>query len=185
MNVVLDIDETLVHSIPESSSLSGTRCQSFTIPGYRVCKRPYVDEFLDHLLNDPWYQVGIWSAGSYTYVHEIVDNLIPDRSKLLFTMTLDDCNERRQKPLSKVLNLLNERSRTSISKDSSYCPYRHLMHDIIIIDDKHGVTGYNHLNHLKMVEYEGDQDDIELKALWEYLDRNRYHSSEYLVSCWK
>lgn len=179
MNVVLDIDETLVHSIPEGPLSVAPHHQSFSILGYRVCKRPYVDEFLQHLLNDPWYSVGIWSAGSYAYVHEIVDHLISDKSRLQFIFTLDDCNEKRQKPLSKVQNLLNKGSKIYD------CPYKVLMHDIILIDDKQGVTGYNHLNHLKMLEYEGDQDDNELQILWRYLDNNRYHSSEYLVSHWK
>ncbi len=181
MNVILDIDETLVHSIPVNpSSIPDDSDLSFIVGNYKVYRRPYVDEFIGHILHDPWYRVGVWSAGTYEYVHDIVRHLFPDKSRLLFIMTHDDCNEQRQKPLSKALKLINQ----DASKDIE-CPFRRLMHDVILIDDKPGVTGYNHLNHLKMLEFEGDRSDIELKVLWQYLDANRYHSSEYLVSHWK
>src|SRR3990167_4879064 len=140
MNVILDLDQTLIHSVPETSPIPWSEAKTFFIPGYRVYKRPYLDEFLRHILRDPWYNVGIWSAGTRVYVHEVIAHLIPDQSKLLFVMTLDDCNEQRQKPLSKALYRIN--------KDlADECPLRRLMHDVILIDDLPGVTGYNHLNH--------------------------------------
>lgn len=184
MNVILDIDETLTHSIPISSTSLDDTISTFNITGYKVHKRPYVDEFIGNLLYDPWYRVGVWSAGSHEYVHEIVNHLFPDKSRLLFIMTADDCNEKRQKPLSKALSLINESIAYKIS-GSIECPFRRTMHDVILIDDKPGVTGYNHLNHLKMLEFEGDSYDQELQALWQYLDKNRYHTAEYLVSHWK
>lgn len=169
----MDIDETLIHSrkdIPVSSLLIDKSVRSsdlFTVFNYVVQKRPYMDMFLSKLLNDDYYEVGIWSAGSYDYVHAIVDVIIPDKRNLKFIMTADDCNEMRDKPLSKVRNR-----------------FHGSIHDYLIVDDRDGVTGHDELNHLQISEFEGDIDDDELLRLWNYLDTHRYHSSEYLVVHW-
>lgn len=175
MILIMDIDETLIHSrkgISLSSLLNRSDVSEddiFSIGEYIVQKRPHLDTFLENILNDDYYEVGIWSAGSYEYVHDIVDMIIPDQSKLKFIMTSRNCNEVRDKPLAKVRDLYPEMS----------------VHDYIIIDDRHRVTGHDHLNHLQIYEFEGDTPDDELVRLWEYLDTNRYYSSEYLVANWR
>lgn len=177
MIIILDIDETLVHSrkgISVASMLIDKAVKpsdTFTVFDYLVQKRPHLDMFLSRLLNDDYYEVGIWSAGSYEYVHSIVDIIIPPsyRKNLRFVMTADDCNEMRDKPLSKVRDRFHGTS----------------VHDYLIVDDRDGVTGHDELNHLQIAEFEGDIYDDELLRLWEYLDIYRYHSSEYLVVHWK
>jgi TFIIF-interacting CTD phosphatase-like protein len=176
MIVILDIDETLIHSVKESNSIPSD-IPSFSISGFRVLKRPYLDQFLENLMNDEYYDIGIWSAGTYDYVHEIANNIITDKSKLKFILTRNDCNEMMCKPLSKVRNHIKQGERGTLFPRS--------VHDFILIDDRDGVTGYDHLNHLKIEPFEGDSDDMELYHLWEYLDQNRYHTSEYLVTNWK
>lgn len=171
MILILDIDETLVHSTHDEMTPN-----SFRVLDYTVEKRPYVDEFLAHILNDDYYEVGIWSAGTYEYVHAIVNELIKDRANLRFILTQRDCNELYDKPLSKVRDLINE----DASPD-----YPYTVHDFLIIDNKKGVTGHDHLNHLHIEDFYGDSDDVELYHLWEYLDKNRYYTSEYLCTKWK
>jgi len=176
MIVILDIDETLIHSVKDSNSISSDNT-SFHITGYTVLKRPYLHQFIENLVNDEYYDIGIWSAGTYDYVHEIANYIIPDKSKIKFIMTRNDCNEMMCKPLSKVRNHIKKSEKDTLFPRS--------VHDFILIDDRNKVTGYDHLNHLKIEPFEGDKDDLELKYLWEYLDKNRYHTSEYLVTNWK
>lgn len=166
MILVLDIDETMVHTTQHMSKTAIIE-DCFPAMGYVSQKRPYLDLFLWKLLQDPDYRVLIWSAGSYDYVHEVVRNIIPDELKhrLLGIMTADDCNEMRDKPLSKVRRMFPGE-------------------DIMIIDDREGVTGFDELNHLRMHPYQGEPHDEELASLWEYLDDNRGHPSERLVTFW-
>lgn len=182
MILIIDIDETLVHSVRSNISPSIDRHDSknnsntFCIFDFIVYKRPYLDMFLDKVLNDNYYEVGIWSAGTYDYVHAIIDNIIPDKSKLKFIFTRDECDERDNKPLGKVRDYVRQ-----IDKRS----YNRTIHDFIIIDNKEGVTGFDHLNHLMIRDYEGDDMDCELDRLWDFLNKNRYRTSEYLVSNWQ
>lgn len=182
MILIIDIDETLIHSrknTPSSLLIRDYNLQVndvFDVFNYGVQKRPYVDEFLSHILNDDYYEAGIWSAGTHEYVHKIVDELIPDKSKLKFILTRNDCDELDCKPLTKVRNLL--------SQESNHL-YKRTVHDFLIIDNKKGVTGFDHLNHLEIIDFEGDKDDIELQRLWKFLDTHRYYSSEYLTAHWK
>lgn len=182
MILIIDIDETLVHSVKKISKQSLIEDKEldpgdvFTVFEYTVQKRPGLDAFLSSILNDDYYDVGIWSAGSFDYVHAIVNHIIPDKKNLRFIMTANDCNEMRDKPLTKVRQILEKESNDHLLSRT--------VHDFLIIDDRDGVTGHNELNHLKILEFEGDTDDEELSRLWTFLDKNRYYSSEYLTVHW-
>lgn len=188
MILIIDIDETLIHSRRNTQSSTPLidndidKNDLFHIRNYIVQKRPHLDLFLSKILTDDYYEVGIWSAGTHDYVHEIVNNIIPDKNRLRFVLTRNDCDEKHDKPLTKVRELIKHLD-TSPSQD--LLPYDRSIHDFIIIDDRDGVTGHDELNHLKIIEFEGDPIDSELLRLWEYLDAHRYYSSEYLVANWK
>lgn len=166
MILILDIDETMVHTTQHMGKYALEE-ECFPVLDFVSQQRPYLYAFLRKLLLDPDYKVLIWSAGSFDYVHEVVRNIIPDnlRSRVLRVMTVDDCNEMRDKPLSKVRRIYPDE-------------------DVMIIDDRDGVTGFDELNHLKIRPFHGEADDVELPYLWEYLDMNRGHKSEYLVTFW-
>jgi RNA polymerase II subunit A small phosphatase-like protein len=170
MILVFDLDETLIHS--HEKHVSGP--DVFRMDEYYVQRRPYLDQFLSMLKGDPDYQFGVWSAGSYSYVHDIVKNIFPNDNKPLFVLTRNDCNELRDKPLSKVLNLLYDAGNTNITS-----------HEILIIDNKPDVTGHDHLRHLLIKDFEGDRKDIELKDLWNYLNVNRGFNAEDLAIHWQ
>lgn len=192
MILILDIDETLIHSrkgiLSDVFHRHGDIKQSdlFSVFNYVVQKRPYLDMFIQKVMNDPYFEVGIWSAGTSDYVYSIVNHIIPDKKKLKFIMTSDDCNELRDKPLSKVRDLVQEMDEEINSRLSMPEPiYSRTVHDFLIIDDRTKVTGHDELNHLQILEFEGETDDTELIRLWQYLDKNRYYSSEYLASHWQ
>lgn len=187
MILIIDIDETLIHSrkdVSSSSLLIDNDINSsdlFNVPSYIVQKRPGLDEFLAKILNDDYYEAGIWTAASHDYAHSILNNIIPNKEKLKFVFTREHCDELDCKPLSKVRDLIRDMDR----QDGNDHMYERTIHDFLIIDNKKWVTGHDHLNHLEIVDFEGDPIDNELYRLWDYLDRNRYHSSEYLAANWK
>lgn len=187
MILIIDIDETLIHSrkgVSSSSLLLDNDIKSsdlFNVFNYTVQKRPGLDEFLSKVLNDEYYEAGIWTAASHEYAHAILDKIIPDKRKLKFVLTREHCDELDNKPLSKVRDLVHDME----MKNCDGCVYDRTVHDFLIIDNKKGVTGHDHLNHLEIIDFEGDPIDNELYRLWNYLDENRYHSSEYLAANWR
>lgn len=188
MILILDIDETLIHSVSNEDELSRVDADllvnSFNVFEYTVVRRPHVDEFLKRMMSDPYYRVGIWSAGTYDYVHAIVNKLIPDTSRLEFIMTRNDCNEVKDKPLAKVRDLYKRRYEDQVDMYGEYAvPFPPTTSDFLIIDDRPQVTGHDELNHLQIVPFEGEYDE-ELKRLLTYLDHHRYHTSEYLAANW-
>lgn len=168
MILVFDLDETLVHS--HQIHISGS--DIFRIEGYYVQKRPFLDQFISLLKDDPDYMFGVWSAGTYSYVHDIVKNIFPVGNKPMFVLTRNDCNELRDKPLSKVSSLMKNLGHPITE------------HDILIIDNKPDVTGHDHLRHLLIRDFEGDTNDFELRDLWYYLDSNRGFTAEDLAIHW-
>ena len=187
MILIIDIDETLIHSMKSvySSSLLNdndiNQSDLFNVFNYTVQKRPYLDMFLAKVLNDEYYEVVFWTAATHDYAYGILNQIIPDWKKVKLVLTRDHCDELDCKPLGKVRNLIHQLDiRNGVNQ-----MYERTVHDFLIIDNKKGVTGHDHLNHLEIIDFEGDILDNELERLWEYLDKNRYHSSEYLAANWK
>lgn len=161
MILVLDVDETLIHS--HDYPVPG----SFQIDNYYVEKRPYLDEFLNNILQDDNLQVGIWSAGVYDYVWDIAQEIIPDINSLEFIMTRDNCvpiNREGYRDYFKPLSLVNGQ-------------------DILLVDNKPDVTT-DCLRQILIDDFEGDKNDTELIRLWNYLDKNRGMSPEWLSTNW-
>lgn len=173
--VILDVDETLIHA-PEANDLKG----EFSVDGQNIVKRPGVDKFLDLLSTDPVYRPAIWSAGEHEYVHQIVDNLFPNKDLLEFVMTRNDINEMADKPLARAVKVYHEKACWA----PEYYPEIGIR-DMLIIDNRYGVTGGNHLNHLHIIDFVGDKKDNELERLWKYLDENRDMTVEWLAINWK
>lgn len=162
MIIVLDLDETLVHSVENELP----ELENFQFEQYFVHKRPYLDEFLAWILTNPDYEVYIWSAGTYDYVHHIVNTIVPPelRVGVVDILTRGDCNENRDKPLFKVTN--------------------NQTNDCLIIDNKPHVTCFNCLNHLIINDFEGDPEDEELLFLMTFLSENKDMPAEWLAINW-
>lgn len=79
INLIFDLDETLIHSVPISSTK------------FNVYKRPLLDNFLNSLkkLN---VNVSIWSAGEESYVISIVDKIFADFNPI-FVFSRKECLE--------------------------------------------------------------------------------------------
>jgi TFIIF-interacting CTD phosphatase-like protein len=168
MILVLDIDETLVHS--STDSLYGGE---FKVGSYTVKTRPHLDKFIQYITNNPYYQAGVWSAGVTKYVNTIVEHIFPDPSILLFVEARDFCNANMDKPLSKIRELVNKRYDTSLTRS-----------EFVIIDDRENVTKFDELNHIQIPKFMGDEKDDYLLQLIEFLDINKGSTSECLVVNW-
>jgi len=136
LNLVLDIDDTLVQTFDDIDSLY--KCPIMKNPKFypvrkRVyilkfqneepeedeeeeemiwgVKRPHIDEFLN-FANQYFRNIVIWSAGTYDYVHAIVKHLfkqIPCPAKVF---TRNDCTQSEEygyeKPLEKIYKAIPE-----------------------------------------------------------------------------
>jgi len=136
LNLVLDIDDTLVQTFDDIDSLY--KCPIMKNPKFypvrkRVyilkfqneepeedeeeeemiwgVKRPHIDEFLN-FANQYFRNIVIWSAGTYDYVHAIVKHLfkqIPCPAKVF---TRNDCTQSEEygyeKPLEKIYKSIPE-----------------------------------------------------------------------------
>jgi len=93
--IVLDLDETLVHSIePKRSSKFYSKLPYKTHKmgdEFIVCERPGLQKFLDKLFSK--FDVIVWSAGSPDYVAYIDENIISSKKrKTKAVLNSDDCD---------------------------------------------------------------------------------------------
>jgi len=113
--IVLDLDETLIHSFPPNSFPSKsnqfkkgrTVIHNINIDGenWNVVERPHLQDFLKFIYT--YFDViVVWSAGTYEYVHEICKKIINYYDECI-VYTRDDCISRNNtyiKPLTILEN---------------------------------------------------------------------------------
>ena len=162
--LVLDLDETLIHA----SELPLHRVADHIVYGYHVYRRPHLDAFLASCFEH--YAVGIWSSASDEYVEAVAKLIVsePDklefvwgRSKASFSRVrrddgnsfFDPWNHRHYlKPLAKL-------KRFGWSLDQ-----------MLIVDDTPEKCARNYGNAIYPREYDGRDDDDELRLLARYLE---------------
>ena len=163
--LILDLDETLIHATDQK--LEGE--PDFSIFDYLVYKRPYLQEFLNHIKDD--FLIAIWSSASDDYVEAVVKKIIPIDLRLEFVWGRSRCSYRRNimideygyydpdpsnhhyyiKPLKKL-------------KKQGYNLKR-----ILIVDDSPHKSKDNYGNAIYPKAFTGDPNDMELKFLAKYL----------------
>ncbi|OMJ07656.1 CTD nuclear envelope phosphatase 1-like protein [Smittium culicis] len=90
--LVLDLDETLIHSSPSSSYKAHLRIEVFsqkTSCLYYVYKRPYVDYFLKKV--SEWYNVVVFTASLPEYANPIINFLDPKNTLINSRLFRDSC----------------------------------------------------------------------------------------------
>eukprot|EP01138_Halocafeteria_seosinensis_P002990 gb/GECG01003054.1/.p1 GENE.gb/GECG01003054.1/~~gb/GECG01003054.1/.p1 ORF type:complete len:429 (+),score=54.48 gb/GECG01003054.1/:1-1287(+) len=149
--LVLDLDETLVHS-----SFKSVECADFIIDisvqgqpfHIHVIKRPFVDEFLKVLSQK--YEIGVFTASVKEYADEVVSRLNTDGA-IQWTLYRESCTlykGQRVKDLRRLRRLL---SRT------------------VIVDDKDTSFLFQPANGIECLPFFGDPEDTELRALQRFL----------------
>jgi TFIIF-interacting CTD phosphatase-like protein len=159
--LVLDMDETLIHTFSEGDEQSLEESKIMTNPSFlpirkRVynvvlddapdkkgnderltvwgLKRPHLDEFLEFAF-DYFQGVCVWSAGLAEYVRPVCDNLFQEIQSPALIYSQNKCQKHPEGFFEKPLELM--------IKDPIISPYMTLK-NTFIIDDR--ATAYSHCN---------------------------------------
>jgi hypothetical protein len=154
-SIILDIDETLVHTEDDISSLDEMGIMEDEELSQEVyfldldegetkmwgTKRPHLDEFL--LFCFTYFEnVCVWSAGQRDYVHAMVDVLFEPFRKPDVVFTFDDCVKKNGEYWIKPLEKFFKREGDRIKPSSSF-----------IIDDRSYTFEENHQNGILIPAY--------------------------------
>lgn len=150
-NVVLDLDETLIHSY-----ITPVKCD-FKIDLqdniYYVKKRPGLAKFLVYLFRK-FKTVSVWTAATQDYAVQVIANIFTkkQREKLKFFHTRRH-TRMGTKPLEMIFNS-KEAKRLNINQNNT-----------VIIDDKSEVVYYNPGNGIIVPAWHGNPSDTYLAKL--------------------
>jgi len=154
--VVLDVDETLVHS--DFSAFPGAH--QFVVDGgfvFHSKLRPHAHALIDQLKEH--YDLAIWSAGKAFYVHTIVETFFPD-FPFKFVWSEKRCLKWTQQIINDVdVDLTIPESAlqpsTVVCKPLSRVEeqFGYALGRIVIVDDAAETALYNNLNLLHMPPY--------------------------------
>lgn len=149
MNIVLDLDNTLIYSSfkPRKNTLKYER--------YYIKPRPYLEWFLNNIFE--MFSVSIWTAAERHYAEFVVDNFINQNGrKIQYLFSREDVvQSEKYFGLKKDLRLL---------KDIYKIPLFNL--PTIIIDDLKEVCYRQYANCINIEPYYGSDNDIELTKLY-------------------
>ncbi|CAN8267395.1 unnamed protein product [Cochlearia groenlandica] len=153
--IVLDLDETLVHSSMEKPE---TTPYDFTVKPiidgqiltFFVIKRPGIDEFLKSIREN--YQIVVFTAGLREYASLVLDKLDPERRVISRSFYRDACREIDGR-LVKDLAI--------VSRD---------MRRVAIVDDNPNAYALQPQNAFPIKPFIDDLDDSELEKLGEFFN---------------
>lgn len=157
--LVLDLDETLVHSMHYSHpNIDKEDCIYLAEFDYHVYKRPFLEYFLTSVSER--YDIGIWSAGTDEYVETIIDLIMPSHVEPIFVFGRSMCQLRYVhgfRVYVKPLRLL---------QDFGYC-----VNKMLIVDDSPEKCVDNFSNAIIPRPYLCNDNDGELLDLLHYLEQ--------------
>jgi len=107
LTVVLDLDETLVHTIsPDALTPQlSTSFQTFPIGSdYVALKRPYLDEFIKEVFEIS-FPVIVWTAAERNYAEEVCRNIFKNRppAKIYARENCERKKDHLKKPVQNIL----------------------------------------------------------------------------------
>jgi TFIIF-interacting CTD phosphatase-like protein len=158
MNIVLDLDETIIHSHQNNRNYDFV----VDIPGggrYYVSKRPNLKLFLQFVYKE-FRTVSYWTAATEPYAYAILKNILTvqqqERTPIIFTrkhLSIRRDNGRPYKPLSKIFQL-------SFAQSNRILPS-----NTIMVDDLDQNFVANPGNGLVVPQFRGDPNDKVLSQL--------------------
>ncbi|MCA9535879.1 MAG: HAD family hydrolase [Myxococcales bacterium] len=151
--VVLDLDETLVHSSPTRLG----RDPDHHVLGYHVYERPGVREFLNDVFTH--FAVGIWTASTASYAGEILSRLT-DISRFRFVWSREHCSIAKH-PATRSFDLLKDIQQLELA---GYDP----AHILFVDDLPHRLCLSVH-NIIQVQPFTGALEDDELTDLGTYM----------------
>ncbi|KAJ1677334.1 Nuclear envelope morphology protein 1, partial [Spiromyces aspiralis] len=126
--LVLDLDETLIHSTPLGPYRAHHRIEVVidkTSCLYYVYKRPHVDYFLRKACVSEWYKVVVFTASMPEYADPVVDFLDPNNKFISARYFRDSCIPHNSS-YAKDLRVVDPDLSQVILIDNS--PFSHLIH---------------------------------------------------------
>lgn len=175
VNVVFDLDNTLIYSIPHEK-YPKRNCYLHQIPhhfmdkDYVVFERPGLQKFLDWVFNH--FNVMVWSAASPEYVEFIAKNIIEKNGrKLEYVLNSENCEDSQQ--IFGENHIKNLKMLWDIHDLESYGPF-----NTLIIDDLKMVCKVQPKNSINIKSYnvtkkEEAIGDKELKRIKKMLKKIR------------
>jgi TFIIF-interacting CTD phosphatase-like protein len=181
INVVLDLDNTLIYSI-EMSKLKKNSPEWMSKfkrhkmdNEYMIFERPHLQSFLTWLFKN--FNVMIWSAASGEYVEFIAKNIIEKNNrKLEYVLNSDNCEDSQYYYGSD--NIKNLQLLWDIHDLPNFGPY-----NTLIIDDLFKVNKFNPHNSIrikKFVTKEDSVNDQDLKRIKHELIKIKKHFKQHI-----
>lgn len=154
--LILDLDETLIYATEEKLE----READFSVGQYCVCKRPFLNEFLEFCFEN--FDVAVWTTATKSYAEEILKVILKKDQTLQFLWTRERCTfafdtEEREHFYVKRMYKIRR------------CGYK--LESVIVVDDSPNVwqSSYGNLVHIN--KFEGNQGDNELEILPVFLEK--------------
>lgn len=171
--LILDLDETLIHTTNHNSSASSDRRYVLDLSEDRMSgtMRPYVKEFLQ-FAKDNFHEVVIWTAATKDYADAVVDLLFDSDSRPLLVLSREDC---RYDP--------------AVYGGSYTKPTHRLAHQqgwdpklVLMLDDRPYTFAHNPQNGLLIRSYQGENDDNELVKAMAWMASPAFHRCDNVAS---
>ncbi|XP_076948606.1 uncharacterized protein LOC143620921 [Bidens hawaiensis] len=151
--VFLDVDETLIHSVPASGLIRPQHYDFIVNPlldgervTFYVTKRPFVDEFLK-FLHEKGFEIVVFTAGIEEYASLVLDTL--DRDGLIsYRLYRDSCTELDGRFVKDLSNLGRDLKKG------------------VIVDDNPNSYSLQPENAIPIVAFVDDEKDDELKYIY-------------------
>jgi carboxy-terminal domain RNA polymerase II polypeptide A small phosphatase len=152
--LILDLDETLIHARKDKLSID----PNFQFDQYNIYKRPHLDSFLIEISQH--FTLGIWSSADDVYVNGIVELIKPESLNFEIIWGRSKCTLKRDLTYDEFYF---EKKLDKLKKKG----FR--LEQIIIVDDTPAKARSNYGNAVYIQEFNGDENDDELKHLLTYL----------------
>lgn len=151
LTVVLDLDETLVHSVFEHDPLAIEKMETSGLANFWTQKRPYLDDFLSEASKK--YELIVYTAGSEDYAKVVLNFLDPHQSIFRYTLFRQHCFQLSPSQFVKDLRILN--------RDLSR---------VVLVDDSLHSFWFQCENGVPIVPFYNDGSDQALLVLESFLD---------------
>lgn len=152
--LILDLDETLIHSIETKLDVE----PDFYFEPYYVYKRPYLSHFLNEIKEH--FKIAIWSSADDNYVSHIADQIKPESLNYEFVWGRSRCSPKRDSFMDRYIY----EKRLYKIKSKKYN-----LEKTIIVDDTPEKVRVNYGNAVYIKEFKGESTDEELTYLLPYL----------------
>ena len=158
--LILDIDETLIHSSEKELSIP---YDFYILNTYYVYKRPFLIEFLDWAFSK--FQIGIWSAAGEIYVKHILSLILNDNQIPKFIYHSKNCTRKFDiDPYNGEYPCIYDAKRIQKLKK------RYNLSRILVLDDNIKAHCHNYGNLVHIKEFNPSKEDDALIMIQPYIE---------------